>query len=432
MTLINFRSLLRPLLPAFVAISMSAGPTLAADSSVFTAIEDRTQQIRELDLLQPIELTFLTRDELRAEIGSDEYPLAEQERDLRVLVAFGLVSPDMDLGALYNELYGEGILGYYDPNTKRMVVVSDTGEGSTELTASEELTFAHETVHALQDQHFDLVSLQNMANDGNSDTALAVIALPEGDATYFESLYATADREFLKRLLDEYNNTDIPDVLTNAPPIFIDTLYFPYDQGSTFVGAIYDDGGWKAVDDLYANPPISTEQVLHPDKYRSGELPVDVPVHDPTSALGAGWSVLDDDTFGEFQTSIVLNTSDNISDDEAADAAAGWGGDHYVVVGDATQTAIYWDTVWDNEDEANQFARTMIERETDRLGVDTSSLDSATGAAVVTESETVHILVDGKRVTYASAPDEQILDTLIAGATNPDGTPVATPVAIKD
>ncbi|MGB3330559.1 MAG: hypothetical protein WBA46_16485, partial [Thermomicrobiales bacterium] len=299
----TLRSIARSTLPALAALSLCVAPALAANSDVFTATEDRTQKIRQLDLLHPIELTFLTRDELRAEISANDYPLEEQQQDLRVLVAFGLVPPDTDLGALYNELYGDGVLGYYDPNTGRMVVVTDTGAGTTEVSASEELTFAHETVHALQDQHFDLVTLQNRANAGNADISLALIALPEGDATYFESLYATADREFLRRLLDEYNSMEMPDILTSAPAIFIDTLYFPYDQGSTFVAAIYDEGGWQAVNELYANPPISTEQVLHPDKYRDGELPVAVAVSDPTAALGPGWTILDHDTFGEFQTS---------------------------------------------------------------------------------------------------------------------------------
>lgn len=426
------RSLVRSALPALVALTVSASPGLAAQSSIFTEIEDRTQEIRQLDLLEPLDLNVITREEMRAEIASEDYPLAEQEQDLRVLVAFGLVPPDTDLGQLYNDLYGDGVLGYYDPTTGRMVVVSDSGEGTTELSASEELTFAHETVHALQDQHFDLVALQDRANAANSDTSLALIALPEGDATYFESLYATSDRAFLKRLLEEYENTDIPDVLENGPAIFIETLYFPYDQGSTFIGAVYDEGGWEAVDAVYANPPVSTEQVLHPEKYREGELPVAVQVNDPTAALGEGWTVLDADTFGEFQTSILLNSSDDISDEEAQDAAAGWGGDQYVVVGNADATAIYWDTAWDSEDDANEFARTLIEREADRLGAETSSLPSGTGTALVTDAETVHIIVNGTQVTYVSAPDAQTLETLVAAATAPDGSPVASPVAIRN
>jgi len=430
--MLSLRSVLHAAVPAMVALSISVAPGLAAQTDVFTGIEDRTQQIRQLDLLEPIELTFLTRDELRAEIAAEDYPLDEQQRDLRVLVAFGLVAPDTDLGALYNELYGDGVLGYYDPNTKRMVVVSDSGGATTDLSATEELTFAHETVHALQDQHFDLVALQDRANAANSDTSLALIALPEGDATFFEGQYASADRDFLKRLLQEYDDTDVPDVLQNAPAIFIDTLYFPYDQGGTFVSAVYDEGGWDAVDAVYANPPISTEQVLHPEKYFSGEEPIDVRMSDPSATLGPGWAVLDDDTFGEFQISILLDTSDAISDEEAQDAAAGWGGDRYVVVGDEDQTAIYWATEWDSADDANEFARTLIERETDRLGADTSPLESGTGTAINGDGEVVHILVDGTSVVYVSAPDEQTLATVIAGATAPEGTPASTPVAVGD
>lgn len=433
MPLPSMCTVVRAALPALVALSVSLAPTLAAQGDIFTRIEDRTQQVRQLDLKEPIEITFLTREELRAEIATDEYPLEEQSRDLRVLVAFGLVSPDLNLGDLYNELYGEGVLGYYDPNTKRMVVVSNSGE-PTELAASEELTFAHETVHALQDQHFDLVSLQDRANAADSDMSLALIALPEGDATFFEQLYATSDPDFLKRLIDEYQTMELPDILQTAPPIFIDTLYFPYDQGGTFVNAIYQEGGWSAVDAVYASPPVSTEQVLHPDKYRAGEKPVPVTIGDPSSALGAGWSVLDTDTFGEFQIGIILNTTDNISDDEAADAAAGWGGDRYVVVGNADQTAIAWQTTWDSENDAQEFAKAMADREADRLRVDASELDGGVGYAFATDGEVVQILVDGEDVTYLSAPDATTLATVQRSALDPDATPAvpagpATPVA---
>ncbi len=426
------RSLVRSTLPALVALSVSLSPAIAAQSDIFSRVEDRAQQVRQLELKEPIDLTFLTRDDLRAEIASNDYPADEQARDLRVLVAFGLVPADTDLGGLYNELYGEGVLGYYDPNTKRMVVVSDSGE-PTELTASQELTFAHETVHALQDQHFDLVTLQDQANAANSDTSLALIALPEGDATFFEQLYATSDAEFLKRLLDEYQSMDMPEILQTAPPIFIETLYFPYDQGGTFVNAIYKDGGWEAVDKVYADPPISTEQVLHPDKYRDGEMPVTVTISDPSAALGSDWEVLDTDTFGEFQIGIILNTSDSISDEEAQDAAAGWGGDRYVVVGNADETAIAWQTTWDSEDDADEFARVMAERETDRLGVEATTLDDGAGYEFTTDGEVVQLLVDGKNVTYLSAPDVGTFETVMSAATSPapEATPEgpATPVA---
>ena len=46
---------------------------------------------------------------------------------------------------------------------------------------NEEVTFAHELVHALQQQHFDIRSL-NEAAEENSDTQAALAALIEGDA----------------------------------------------------------------------------------------------------------------------------------------------------------------------------------------------------------------------------------------------------------
>ena len=91
------------------------------------------------------------------------------------------------------------------------------------------------------------------------------------------------------------------------PAILRESLLFPYVQGMTFVQS-QAAGGWQAVNDAYADLPASTEQILHPEAYAAGELPIDVELPDDLGArMGDGWSVGLEDTFGEFQLKIWLD-----------------------------------------------------------------------------------------------------------------------------
>src|SRR5690606_6116041 len=113
----------------------------------------------------------------------------------------------------------------------------------------------------------------------------------------------------------------------------------------------------------------STEQILHPEKYLAGEQPVEIHVNDFTGGLGDNWTVWDTNTFGEYQIMVMLQNS-SMSEQQAQVAAAGWGGDTYVVAGTEDIDAIHWVTAWDTEQDANEFARAWALREAERWGVD--------------------------------------------------------------
>ena len=46
-------------------------------------------------------------------------------------------------------------------------------------------------------------------------------------------------------------------------------MIFPYFRGMVFCAKLDQRGGWAAIDEVYRNPPLSTEQILHPEKYRA-------------------------------------------------------------------------------------------------------------------------------------------------------------------
>ena len=398
---------------ATLALSLlaGAGGAFASQQQAYDEIIGRVAEIRQLAPQEAIDIQFKTRQELREFVIQDieeHYPEDEQEADLRALVIFGLVEPGTDLAQMQIDLLGEQVAGYYDPEADEMVVVSSGDSG--ELSASDELTFAHETVHALQDQHFDLMAVQGDHDAVDDDTELAVTALIEGDATIGQIEYLFDNPLLLRDLQDELTEVD-SSALDDAPRIFSETLLFPYEEGADFVDSLFNDGGWDAVNAAYANPPQSTEQVLHPEKYVAGEEPMTVDLQDPLPTLGDGWQTFDDNVMGEFITSVFLD-SYGVDGDEAELASEGWGGDRYVVVGTEEDTALVWSTAWDTEDDAEEFFAALTQHELRRF----DTRPSSRGDAVVRfEGDGIagEIRRQGDRVLYVLAPDAATLDVLI-------------------
>ncbi len=153
--------------------------------------------------------------------------------------------------------------------------------------------------------------------------------------------------------------------LRTAPPIIAESMIFPYLRGMVFCAALANDGGWKSVDEAYRNPPVSTEQIIHPEKFHAKlDLPMIVELGELKP--GAPWKELGRNVLGELQTSIMLGRS-------GAKAAAGWDGDRYAVFeAPGEKLALVWLSTWDTEDDAKEFAQAYTRYQTRRMGKDGS------------------------------------------------------------
>ena len=413
-SLSRFAKKLYPAIAITVVLSLSLAAPIAAQTDEIDDIVNDVSEIRGLSVLQPVEVTYMTREELQEEISTDffeDYTEADILRDQRSMVAFGIIEPDQSILEIYTELYGGQIAGYYDPETADLVVV-ETDDADDDLTAMEEFTLAHEINHALQDQHFDIDAGPFDTTDATDDVSLATTALIEGDATLLQGLYLQTNPAFARDLAREFNDADSDESsLDGFPPVIVALLLFPYDAGSEFAVALYEEGGFDQIDDAFANPPITTEQILHPDKYLDGEVGAEITVVDPTEALGESWTVTEENTLGEFLISAIL-ASDEASEDDSEDAAAGWNGDAYTVAANDELTVVVWQSSWDSDDDAEEFAESIVDRESSRFdsdGVDEDGLTTISGDGVV-----VLVQVDGANVTYVQAPDAESAEQLLA------------------
>jgi hypothetical protein len=416
----NKRSLGRlgkPYLATVLSVVFSlalAGPAMAqSETEQIEEIEAKVVELRGLEVKTPITVTYKTREELREGViadFTDDYPEVDAARDQRTMVAFGIIEPGTDIRDLYSELYGGQVAGYYDPETGELVVVLD-GDGSEgELTASEEFTLAHEITHALQDQHYDIDAGVFDTEDATDDVSLAATALIEGDATLLQGLYLQADPRFARDLFAEYDEMEEDDSLDDFPPVVVALLLFPYNQGFEFAEELYDEGGYELIDQAFSEPPTTTEQILHPEKYLEGEVGEEVTVIDPGATLGGEWATTDLNAFGEYIISSLL-VSENVDSGDAEDAAEGWNGDSYTVAGLGDESAVVWASSWDSDDDAEEFAQTLNQRESDRLGEDAEEADGTWTIAASDQVVLVHL--DGSDVIYAQAPDEAGARTLL-------------------
>jgi hypothetical protein len=320
-----------------------SGPPPSQDLlTAFAQIEKQVRQIRGLPAAQIGPPEILTRAQLAQVLPG----LIEPALDNVTLRALGLLDSSQDIVALTKQLYLAQVLGYYDFDAKRMVIVSDAG-----LTPEAEITYAHEYTHALQDAAFDS-SAQQKTVAGRRDRELALLGLEEGDATTAMVLWAvghlTADQ------LAGITETPVPD-MTGIPAWMVQLLEFPYLSGAEFVGQLYASGGWNAVDAAYRDLPSSTEQILHPDAYTGHEQPTTVAPLDLTSALGAGWGNPTETTLGEAWIGIWLEGI-GVGSSVADQAAAGWGGDELAVSAKADGSwALGWRIDWDAPADATQF-----------------------------------------------------------------------------
>jgi hypothetical protein len=286
-------------------------------------IARRVESLRGLRFRRMPEPVTVSAAQARREGLADldrTYPPARRRADEEVLKLLGLLEPDVDLRAVSGAVLSEQVAGYYDPRTGRLRVVSGAGGGSPAL---DEITLAHELTHALEDQRFRL-GLEDA--DPSGDRALARLALVEGTATVVMFEYAARHLDPAQALGGLAASALGAGGATPLPPFVQAQLVFPYLGGRALVDHLLETAGgrWTVVDAAERfRPPVSTEQVLHPEKYLRAEPPRRVGLR-AGAALGPGWRRAVAGTWGEWATGQLLGGG------RAAErSASGWGGDRY-------------------------------------------------------------------------------------------------------
>lgn len=310
-----------------------------------------------------------TKDEVRSFIEAqfnEQLPPLELAGAQEAYRLFGLLPDTLDLRAFFIELLAEQVAGYYDPATKVLYVVKDA---APEL---REVTITHELMHALQDQHTRLDSVQSLK--GDNDRMVAMQSVIEGQATYEQFAMMTGGSDMGLRIpggwdrvrdLIRTGQSSMPKFST-APMLIQETLLFPYLSGAEFVRQFKRARSGQTPFAPFAS---STEQVLHPEKFLDS-VP-DLPTRVSLAPSRAGTPV-HEDNLGEFETKLLL--FEHAKDQALAVAgASGWDGDRYQVVNTPAGSALGWVTVWDTPVDAVEFRDVMERAVEKRFGLKAAS-----------------------------------------------------------
>jgi hypothetical protein len=369
-------------------------------------IMDEVARLRGLPFKRPVPAQIQDQagwgEFLSVEIDK-AYPPDERDAMVRGLVKLGMLSEAIDFGEQLETALLTQAGAYYDPATGHFYyLMVEMPEDQLAVLASHELT------HALQDQHFDLDAMMTevMPAAGevrNDDAGLALSALIEGEATYVMTLWqadqvgrdltANARREAVAISMMSEMSMDMMVVMAQAagavygedsdigkamgamediPLYILEPLYAAYMKGAFFTMSVRQAGeegvagkagnGWEAVSEAYANPPRSSEQILHPDKYTGG---ADGMLRDDPTALRLpvfasleeqGYRPIDEAVHGELYLGMLLRNFD-VNFYEVASAVEGWDGDVYrALQSPQGEVAIVLATTWDSEKDAHEFA----------------------------------------------------------------------------
>jgi hypothetical protein len=315
-------------------------------------LQDEVATVGGIPFRSEVPLAYLDKAALARyleELIDDAYPVPRAEADARTLTAFDLLPAGTDLRQLRRRLLLENVAGFYDerPGRRRLYAISR----QQSLTPANQIILAHELRHALQDQYADLHGLYPESVGDFDDRRLALLCVLEGDATLVMQKFLLARIPGAEQFGEEGLALPTPPV-EGAPSVIRDQLVRPYTLGLEFARALQAARGWPALQQAWSRPPVSTEQILHPDKLNSGEAPV---------AVSIGWEprggrLVNEGVLGEVFASTL------VEQEPGSEATAGWGGDAFRVWDVGGRTLLVWRSVWDTEADRREFGAALLAR----------------------------------------------------------------------
>lgn len=343
------------------AVPAPSVPPTASNNPEFLATADEVlnemSEITGWKLKTPLKKSIRTREQIHAyvlEQMDDEKDAKERYASARSAEAFGLIPKGFNLETFLVDLLTEQIAGLYDPKAHEFYIADWIAPDEQRMVMSHELT------HALQDQYFHIEDWTHAARP-NDDAELARESVLEGSAMAGMLEYTLRDKGLKLSELPDFDPSvfvgelaETP-MLKKAPPFIKDSLIFPYFDGLRFCMTVLRSGGWRGFDAVFARPPAGTQQIMHPDLYRAGIVPRPLKVDLPSGVPGEGWTLLEENSMGEFGWKEVLKQF--LGEERAAKIAAAWDGDDYATFEqkDTKRLMLFTRTRFNTEESASGF-----------------------------------------------------------------------------
>ncbi|MDJ0756321.1 MAG: hypothetical protein QNJ45_22510 [Ardenticatenaceae bacterium] len=333
---------------------------LNRNQAIFDRVRANVMAIRGLNIIAPIYESRMGMIDLRRFLREEGYTAEQAFDETQILALFDLAPRGGNIYEDAIQFTSTNILGFYNPDTLDLALIGN----SRDLTILDEYTYAHEIMHALQDQHFSLGDLTAEEARLGAESYLPLRALAEGEAELLQEIYLSqgyiseADQvEIFNELERLPRSSGQSAAVVDTPAIIVETSIFPYQTGLEFARTIYNQSGWEGLNNTWINTPTSTEQILHPERYLNGDVPQEIVLKPVNGILDDGWRLLGSGALGEFHLRLMLDLWLDNADVNVA--ATGWGGDQYeAYISDTTgELVLIWRLGWDTPDDSTQFAR---------------------------------------------------------------------------
>jgi len=339
--------------------------------AIVREVSAAVEKIRRLKFKTPVSMEIIDGAAARESFGSKiEAGTIEQARHAqRAYIQLGLVPAGTDLLRNYLDQAETDVLGYYDSRSKKLFLLSHVPAAQVREVV------AHELTHALEDQHYDFLEIGKRAN-GDDDHATAISSVIEGSAMVVMATFARGEPRPARGATETAEKKRTAR-LRGAPSFVQQSVMMPYLLGFSFLlrGKPWNFAEGVPVADLtevYANPPRSTTQILHPEQYwwgkwRKPQPPPGLP--DLSKELGPGWSKTLEGSIGELGLAVLTGSRLDVGSPFALlpsrwtqEAASGTAGDvfHHYVNGEQGATALL--TRWETLRDAEQFDRALLSR----------------------------------------------------------------------
>jgi hypothetical protein len=351
------------LLAVGVALFLVDGEGLHSQLSPYKDIESLKKMIAVLGKLpfkQDIPIRYMSKTRLQENIAARfdaDYPEKLSEKEGEFIRLMGFVDRKVDVRRLRKRILLNNAGVWYNSKTKELLALYEYQD----IDFIHAMVLAHGLRHSIQDQYFDLSALAGGHSDFD-DRKLGVLAAIKGDATFLMLQSSDMNADILLsspegKSLFSYAPIIKPSLLYRQPLVLKYQLLMPYVEGLRFVNAVFKKKKWKGVNEILRDPPESTEQILHPDKYFKREKPVKVTI----SYKPEGYELFHSGVIGEYYLKVLLKPQNSLF---LADYANGWGGDTFHIYkkpkneqDSSNSYFLVWESVWDRDKKVNYCSR---------------------------------------------------------------------------
>lgn len=365
-------------------------PAPAAAERTVDEVVAEVENLRGWTFKHPVKRERTSIDAAKRDLRRNlERTLPTERRALTraFLATAGFIPAGLDIEATLLSLLEQQVAGYYEPETSTLHLV----QRSQRMPAFvERIVLVHELTHALDDQHADIRTLTAPDGDRTEDMDIVLTSLVEGSATSLmlqHMMRAQAAGQVNPAELMQYAAEEMERAkVFEALPRYFSALFGSYLVGAGFLAqgelaAILTLPDNRVIGERFLaarrSLPLSSEQMLHPEKYWDAARRDDPTGIDDAAVerwlTGPDRWVVHRDTLGELLIAVLTRTRDSKVSVEQLQAltswtnpaAAGWDGDRFFLLAsgrdanEAQRTLSgargVWITTWDTPGDRSEF-----------------------------------------------------------------------------